>query len=199
ADNSGGHRLTAVEDFDVDPLRRHTHGRERLGHFRHEATWPTQVDFRLTRHAGFVESGSRQMTGTIEILAHPLVQSWLAVTHVIASVRKRAHEVADFSGKRVMPAITCGMDPEDLPCRAVSRQGVQHRQNRCHSDPSADQRDRSLSRLQNETSARRADVESVAHTDMLPQVAPSHTIRLDLHTNSITLRRERARKGVAAK
>ena len=43
------------------------------------------------------------------------------------------------------------------------------------------------------------DVESIAHPDMLPQVGSSRTIRLDLHADSIALRREGARERIAAK
>src|SRR5262249_49765652 len=52
---------------------------------------------------------------------------------------------------------------------------------------------------QNEASARRANVESIAHPDTLAQVRSSGPIRLDLHTDSIALRRERPRERVAAK
>src|SRR5262249_30800331 len=47
--------------------------------------------------------------------------------------------------------------------------------------------------------ARRADFDSIALPDMLPQVVPGHTIRLNFHTDSIALRRERTRERVAAK
>src|SRR5271155_2461944 len=79
------------------------------------------------------------------------------------------------------------------------RKCVQHRQNRCGADPSTEQYDRSLSRLQNKTSARRADVEMVAHMEMLSQVVSSRSIGLDLHTDSIALRCWWTRERVAAK
>ena len=99
----------------------------------------------------------------------------------------------------MMLPITSPVEPQQLPGRAGRRQRVQHRQNRCRPDPRAEQHDRPLSGLQNEASARRADVENIAHLDMLPQVGSSHPIRLDLHTDSIALRRDGTRKRVAAK
>src|SRR5262244_2414067 len=76
---------------------------------------------------------------------------------------------------------------------------MQNRQNRCRSDSPAEKHDRPFSGLQNEAPARRADFDSIALPDMLPQVVPGHTIRLNFHTDSIALRRERTRERVAAK
>ena len=42
-----------------------------------------------------------------------------------------------------------------------------------------------LARLQNEASARRADVERVAHPDLVAQVRPGRPVRLDLHADAI--------------
>ena len=98
-----------------------------------------------------------------------------------------------------MLPIASRVEPQDLPCRAGRRQRVQHRQNRRRPDSRAEQHHRPLSGLQNEASARRADVESIAHPDMLPQVGSSRPIRLDLHADSIALRREGTRERVAAK
>ena len=53
--------------------------------------------------------------------------------------------------------------------------------------------------LQNEAAARRADVERIADPDMLAEVGASRSVRLDLHADSIALRRLRARERVAAK
>src|SRR6185369_13139902 len=55
------------------------------------------------------------------------------------------------------------------------------------------------SRLQNEASARRANFERIADPDMLLQVGASRPIRLDLHADSIPLRREGTRERVTAK
>src|ERR1043165_9397891 len=53
--------------------------------------------------------------------------------------------------------------------------------------------------LQNEASARLADVESIARADMLPEVGPTCCIRLDLHADSIPLTGQGTRERVAAK
>src|SRR5262245_16683337 len=76
---------------------------------------------------------------------------------------------------------------------------MQHRQNRRRSDPGAEQHHRPLARLQNESTARRADVERVTDSDMLPEKISSHSIRLDLHADAITLRRYWPRKRVTPK
>src|SRR5262245_4244752 len=99
----------------------------------------------------------------------------------------------------MMLPIASRVQPQDLPCRSGRRQRVQHRQNRRRPDARAEQHNRPLSRLQNETSARQTDVESIAHPDMVPKVVSSYTIGLDLHADSIAFTRERTRQGVAAK
>ena len=86
----------------------------------------------------------------------------------------------------MLPIARC-VQPHDLAHRMCRRECVQHRQNGCCTDPSAEQHDRLLSRLQNKTSARGADVEVVAHTKTCAQVLSSRSVRLDLHADSITL------------
>src|SRR5262249_19120911 len=154
---------------------------------------------RVAWQADLVEDRSRQATGRIQILIRPLARAGPAVTNIAAAVRERAHEVADFGGERMMLLIASSVQPQDLPCRLGRCQRVQHRQNRRRPDSRAEQHYGPLSGLQNEASARRADVESMAHRDMLPEVGPSRSIRLDLHADPIALRRERTRERVAAK
>src|SRR5262249_32703013 len=108
-------------------------------------------------------------------------------------------EAVDFGGEWMMLSIASRVQPEDLSCRVERRQRVQHRQNRRRPDSRAEQHHRPLSGLQNEASARRADVESMAHPDMLSQIGSSRPIRLGLHADSIALRREGTRQRVAAK
>ena len=105
---------------------------------------------------------------------------------------QREHEPADFGGERMMLPVASPVEPQDLPCRVGRRQRVQHRQNRCRPDSRAEQHHRPLSGLQDEASARRTDVESIAHLDMLAQIRSGRPVRLDLHADSIALRRERA-------
>jgi hypothetical protein len=68
SDDTGSHRLAAVEDFDVNPLRRHAQGCERRFYVCHEASRPTEVDSRPSGDADLVEDRSRQVTGSVEIL-----------------------------------------------------------------------------------------------------------------------------------
>src|SRR5262249_43029424 len=121
------------------------------------------------------------MTDGVEILTHPVARARPAVTNVAAAVRERAHEAADFVGEWMMLAIPSRVQPPDLSRRVFRRQRVQHRWNRRGPDSRAEQQHRLLSGLQNEASARRADVESIAHADMFPEVGSSHAIRLELH------------------
>src|SRR5215472_5853682 len=85
ADDTRRHRLAAVEDFDANPLRHQARGCERLFHVCHEASWPAEIDVRLSRDADLVEDRSRQVTGGVEILAHPVARTRLAVTDVAAA------------------------------------------------------------------------------------------------------------------
>ena len=183
----------------MNPLRRHVQGRKRLFHLCHETNRPAEVDTRLSRDADLVEDRSRQVTGSVEILAQLIARVRPAITNIAAAVGERGHDAADFGGKWMMLPITSPVEPQQLPGRAGRRQRVQHRQNRCRPDPRAEQHDRPLSGLQNEASARRADVENIAHLDMLPQVGSSRSIRLDLHADAIALCREDTRERVAAK
>src|SRR5215470_18509856 len=110
------------------------------------------------------------MTGGVEILAHLVARTRLAVTDVAAAASEREHEAADFGGEWMMLPIARRVQPQDLSCGADRRQRVQHRQDRRCPDSGAEQHHWPLSGLRNEASARRAHVESIAHTDVLPQV-----------------------------
>ena len=105
-----------------------------------------EVDIRLARDADLVEDRSRQVTGSVEILADLVARARPAVTNIAAAVREREHQAADFGGKRMMLAIASRVQPQDLPCRAGRRQRVQHRQNRRRPDSRAEQYHRPLSR-----------------------------------------------------
>src|SRR5579863_3366807 len=99
----------------------------------------------------------------------------------------------------MMLPITRCVQPDDLTCGACGGQRVQHCENGCRADPGTEQYDWPLSRLQHETSARRADVEAVAHLEMLLQLFSSRSIRFDLHADSITLAGKWTGERVAAK
>src|SRR4029077_18546058 len=102
ADDTRSHRLAAIEDLDMNPLRRHVYGCERLLHVYHEASRPAEVDIRLAWDADLVEDRSRQVTGGVEILAHLVVRARPAVTHIAAAVGKCGHEAAHFGGEWMM-------------------------------------------------------------------------------------------------
>src|SRR5882724_7646177 len=199
ADDTRGHRLAAVEHFDLNPLRLHTQGCERLFHLGHEASRPAEVHIRVSWDADLIEDRPRQVTGSVEILTQLVPRARPAVANIAAAVRERGHDAADFGGEGMMLPIASRVEPQDLPCRAGRGKRVQHRQHGRRPDSRAEQYHRPLSRRQNEAPARRADVESIAHPDMLAEIGSSRPIRLYLHADSITLRREGAREGVAAK
>src|SRR5262249_19778066 len=73
ADHSRSHRLAAVEELDVNALRRDAEGCERVLHICHESSRTAEVDMRLLRDADLVEDRSRQVTGSVEILTHLVV------------------------------------------------------------------------------------------------------------------------------
>jgi len=90
------------EDFDMNPLRRHVQGRERIFHVCHEAIWAAEIDIRLSRDADLLQDRSRQVTGRLEILAHLI---WPAIANIAAAVGEREHEVADFGCKWMKPPV----------------------------------------------------------------------------------------------
>src|SRR5262249_43766631 len=92
ADDTRSHRLAAVEDFDMNPLRRYVQGCKRLFHVCHEASRPAEIDIRLWRDADLVEDRSRQVTGSVETLAHLVARARPAVTNIAAAVGERGHE-----------------------------------------------------------------------------------------------------------
>ena len=120
-DDTRGHRLTAVEDFDVNLLRLHAQLCERLFHLRHEASRPAEVDIRLSWDADVVEDRAREVTGSVEILTHLVARPRAAVTNIAAGVGEREQEPADFGGKRMMLSIASPVEPQDLPRRSGSR------------------------------------------------------------------------------
>src|SRR5205823_3425349 len=163
-------------------------------HLHQRASRPAEDDTCLSWQADLVEDRSRQVPGRVEVLAHLVARAWPAVTNISSAVRKREHEATDFGGKWMMLSIASRVQPQDLPCRAGRRESLEHRQNRCCPNSRAEQHERPLSGLQNEASARRAYVESIAHPDMLPQVRSCRPIRLHLHADSVALRREGTRE-----
>src|SRR5262245_20950490 len=102
ADDTRGHRLAAVENFDVNPLRGETEGCERPFHPCHEASRPAEVDIRLALDADLVEDRPRQVTGSVEILTLRVPRARPAVTNIAATVREAVHEAADFGGEGMM-------------------------------------------------------------------------------------------------
>src|SRR5438552_6284587 len=154
ADDTRGPRLAAVEDFDVNPLRRNAQRCERLLHLCHEANRPAEVDIGLSWHADLVEDRLRQVTYGVEILTHLVARARPAVTNIATAVREREHEMADLGDEWMMLPVASSVQPQDLPCREGLCKRIQHRQNRRSSDSRAEQHERPLSGLQNEASAR---------------------------------------------
>src|SRR3984957_17209453 len=105
ADDAGSHRLAAVEDFKMNPLPRHTPGRERLFHVGHEATRPAQIDVRFSRKANRIEHRLRQMTGGVKIRADLVVRARLAVANIRMTVGERAHETPHFGDERMVLSV----------------------------------------------------------------------------------------------
>jgi hypothetical protein len=185
--------------IDPVPLRRHAQGCYRLFHVLHEASRPAEADIRFSWNADLGKDRPRQVTGRIEVLTHPVGRARPAVTNIAAAMREREHEAADFGGEWMMLPIASRVQPKHLPRGTGRRQRVQHRQNRGRSDSRAEQHHGPLSGLQNEASTRGADIENIAHPDMVAQVCSSRPIRFNLRADSIALPRERTRERVTAK
>src|SRR6201747_1921947 len=166
ANNTGCQRLTAAEDIGVNLLRRDAQGGEGHFHVRHETRWAAEVKIRPSRHACLVESRLRQATGRIKILPDALARRRPAVAHIAARMRQCVHKTTSFIRECVVLPIVGAVEPPYLPRRARCGQRVQHGKNRRHAYSSAEQHQRTVSRLQDKTAARRADVECIAHMNM---------------------------------
>ena len=191
ADDTWRHRLAAVEQFDLNPLRRNAQRCERVFHVRHEASRAAEVDIGFPWDTDRLEHRSRQVAGHVEIVSGPVARARAAVADIAVAAREREHQPLDLGGKWMVLSIACPVQPEHLPRRALHRQRVQHGQDGRRSDSRAEQHHRPLTGLQNETPAWRTDVENSADPDMLPQIGSSGPIPLDLHADSIALRRLR--------
>ena len=134
------------------------------------------------------KTGSEQMASSVEIFTHLVARVRPAVANIAAAPREREHESTYFGGEWMLLPITSRVQPKNLPCRAACNQRVQHGLNRRRPDSRTEQYHRALSRLENEASARRADIEYIAHPDMVAQVSSTGPVRLNLHADSIALR-----------
>ena len=111
ADNTRRHRLTAVKDFDVNPRRLNAEASERLLHLRHEASRSAEIYIRLARDADLVEDRSRQVTGSVKILADLVLRARPAVTNITAAITEGMHEPADFGGEWMMLPVASRVQP----------------------------------------------------------------------------------------
>src|SRR5262249_5532445 len=112
ADDTRGDRLTAVEHFDVNPLRRDAPGYERLFHVCHEARRPAKVDIGFSRYTDLVEYRSRQVTGGAEILSLIVARSRPAVADIAVAMRERGDQALDFGGEWMMLPIAGPIQPQ---------------------------------------------------------------------------------------
>src|SRR6476660_2702035 len=125
------------------------------------------------------------MTAGVKILTRSLPRAWAAVANMAAAVRVRAHEAANLGGERMMLPVASPVEPQDRPGRAVRGQRVQHCQDGGRPDSRAQQHNWPISGLQDKAPTRRADVERIAHPDVLAEVRSGGPMRLDLHADSI--------------
>src|SRR5207244_12409668 len=94
ADDTRGHRLAAVEHFDVNPLRRHTQGCERLLHRGHEASRPAEVHIPVSWDADLIEDRPRQVPGSVEILSELVPRGRTALAELAAAVSERGNDAS---------------------------------------------------------------------------------------------------------
>src|SRR5262249_12648100 len=116
ADDTRCYRLATVEDFDVNPLRRHAQSGQHFFHVRHKASRPAEIDIRFPWEADLFEDGSGQMACSVEIFTQLVAPVRPTVTDIPAAALEREHEVADFGGKRMMLPIASCVQPKNLPC-----------------------------------------------------------------------------------
>src|SRR5262249_47459348 len=110
-----GQRLAADKELDVNPFRRDAQGCEGLFHVCHEVSRPAEVDIRFSWHADLAQDQPRQVTGSVEIVAHLVLPPRPAGANIAAAVRERAHEAADFGGEGMMLPIASPVEPQDVP------------------------------------------------------------------------------------
>src|ERR1700689_611773 len=109
ADHTRTLRLTAVEDFDVNPFRRDAIARQCRLHICHKGSRSTNVSVRFSRDTDLFEHRSRQMTGGIEILAQLVGRGRFAIANIASAVREGEHQAADFGGEGMMFTIPSGV------------------------------------------------------------------------------------------
>src|SRR5262245_47797766 len=96
-------------------------------------------------------------------------------------------------------AIASAVQPENLTCRTLRRQRVQHRQDGRRPDSRAEEHDGPFAGFQNETSAWVTDVQNVARSHVFLQVGSGDAMRLDFDADPIAFGRLEPRERVAAK
>src|SRR3954468_22383450 len=102
------------------------------------------------------------MALVVEILAHPISRAWPAIGHITPPVRDSGHQTPDLCSERMVLPVPSLIKPQDRPSRLCRRQLVQHRKDRCRTDPSAKQHDGAAFVPQRETATWQADVLAVA-------------------------------------
>src|SRR5215472_14305731 len=188
ADTSRGLGIVAAEYFGVNPLRCETERREGFFHVRHELGWAAEINVGVSGDADFIEEGARQPTGKVEIFSHFVVRARSAVADIRLSIRELAYQAADFTGEWMMFAIASRMEPEDLACRTIGCERVQHGQDRSRANSRAEQHRGLISCFQNESSAGITDVENISHAYLLFQIGPCCAMRFDLYADAVALR-----------
>src|SRR3954466_16077816 len=91
-DYTGRHRVSSVEELDMNALRCNIQRRECLLHARHEGRGPAKVDISVSRKADVLEDRSREVAERVEIDADPVVRAGPAITDIAASVREGSHQ-----------------------------------------------------------------------------------------------------------
>src|SRR6478735_3324015 len=138
------------------------------------------------------------MAFVVEIVADPIVRTRSAIADIAPPVWDSSDQAPDLCSERMVLPVPSLIKPQDRPTRLCRRQLVQHREDRCRTDPSAEQHDGAAFVPQCEAATWQGDVQAVADPER-SQTGSCRAVRFELHADAIALVGCRTRKRVTAK
>src|SRR3954454_1162302 len=115
------------------------------------------------------------MALVVELVIHPVMRARPAVRHIAPPLRHSGHQATDLCREWMMLPVPGLIKPQDRLSRPCRGQLVQHRENRCRTNSSAEQHDGAALVLQREVPTWHADVEEVADAER-PEAGSCRTV-----------------------
>jgi hypothetical protein len=110
-DDSGSHRLAAIEDFKANAFLSNAEGLKFRLHVRHEAIRAAEIDLRFSPNASLFEERSRQVTGGVVIFTQLISRARAAVADIASAACERAYQPSNFGDKGMMSSISRRVQP----------------------------------------------------------------------------------------